>query len=178
MDPETELMLRIGRGDDGALKELYDRLSGNVFTLALQMLRSREDAEEVLQDTFVKVFENAARFETARGSVRAYLYTIARNEARQRLRAKRSRPRKIDDIDLHEPESPFVESRPTDHVERITVQQAFAQLEPEDVVLLEGSFFAGYSHGELAERTDTPLGTVKSRIRRSLLKLQAFLEEG
>lgn len=178
MDPEAELIVRMQRGDEAALKNLYDLLSSNVFALARQMLGGAEDAEEVVQDTFVKVYENADRFDPGKGSARAWTYTIARNACRMRLRARGSRPRKADAVDLHEPGAPF-EAPPggAGHVERLTVQAALARLEHDEAALLTASFFDGYSHREIADRLDAPLGTVKSRIRRALLKLRDFLDD-
>lgn len=178
MDAETELMRRVQTGDERALRELYERLGGNVHALALQMLRSREDAEEVVQDTFVSVYDHAGRFDPERGSVRAWVYTIARNAARMRLRRRRSRPVKDGDADPHEPGAPLA-APPlgAGHVERIAVDQCFARLEPDEAELLAAAFFDGYSHAEIAARDGAPLGTVKSRIRRALLKLREFLEE-
>lgn len=178
MEAETELMRRVQRGEEGALRELYDRLAGNVHALALRMLHDRGDAEEVVQDTFVAVYDHAARFEPGRGSVRAWVYTIARNEALMRLRRRRSRPARDADLDPHEPGSPLAAPPGgAGHVERIAVERCLARLEPDEAELLVGAFFDGYSHRELAERSGAPLGSVKSRIRRALLKLRAFLEE-
>lgn len=175
MHTETDLMLRLHSGDEAALVSLYELLGNNVYALALQMLRNREDAEEVLQDTFVKLFQTAGRFQPELGSARAYIYTIARNEARMRLRAKKSRPSKAEGIDLHEAGSPFQAPSDVDHDARISVGKALEHLHDEDVNLLKASFFAGYSHAELSERTGLPLGTVKSRVRRALLKLRDLL---
>lgn len=170
-------MTRLQAGDEAALQALYERLGGKVFALACRMLSSREDAEEVVQDAFVKFYQNAARFDGERGSVRAFLYGIARNEALMRLRARRSRPRKLN-LDLHAPGQPWVAAPSGDAVAGLSVQLALEQLEPADVELLKASFFRGYSHGELAEATGLPLGTVKSRLRRALLRLRDLLEEG
>ena len=178
MDHEAELVVRLRRNDDRALKELYDLLSGNVFALAKQMLWSDEDAEEVVQDTFVNVYEAAARFDPDKGSARAWIYTIARNACKMRLRAKGSRPTKEAGIDLHEPGIPVAAPpQGANHVERLLVQEAFAALEDDEVELLRANFFEGYSHGEIADRTDTPLGTVKSKIRRAMLKVRDALTE-
>lgn len=178
MEDEAELALRLRQRDEPALRELYDRLSGNVYALALQMLGSREDAQEIVQDAFVNLYNSAHRFDPSRGSLRAYLYTIARNACRMRLRARRSRPVAKSEIDLHEADTPFAaEPSRTDPIDRLTVQQAFALLDGDDAALLEASFFQGYSHAEIAERNGTPLGTVKSRIRRALLRLRDRLGE-
>ncbi|MCA9835382.1 MAG: sigma-70 family RNA polymerase sigma factor [Trueperaceae bacterium] len=175
MDTEEQLILGLQSGDEASLARLYELLSNQVYALALQMLRNREDAQEVLQDTFVKLYQNAERFKPEFGSARAYIYTIARNECRMRLRAKQSRPQKLADIDLHDPASSFGDGHETDHDVRITVAKALEHLETEDQHLLKASFYEGYSHAELADQTGMPLGTVKSKVRRALLKLRDFL---
>ena len=175
MHTETELMLRLQSGDDSALAGLYDALGPNVYALALQMLSNREDAEEVLQDTFGKLYQNVTRFDPELGSARAYIYTIARNEARMRLRAKRSRPSKAESYDLYDATSPFKAPNKVDHDLRISLGKALEHLHDDDAKLLKASFFEGYSHAELSEQTGLPLGTVKSRVRRALLKLREVL---
>ena len=170
---EADLIFRIRSGDEVALASLYKLLGPNVFALALHMLRNREDAEEVLQDTFVKLYQTAERFDPELGSAKAYVYTIARNEARMRLRARKSRPGKAD-LDVHAADSLF----PAAHIDAdvsMVVEAALEHLHHEDANLLQASFFQGYSHAELSEQTGLPLGTVKSRVRRALLKLRALL---
>lgn len=169
-------MERLQRGDEGALAELYEKLSGNVYALAVQLLGSREEAEEVLQDTFLKLCRNPHSFRLEGGSVRAFVYTVARNACLSRLRARRARPLKAEDLDLHDPDSSFevLSARPNMNLE---VQQALEQLEPLDRQLLNEAFFDGYSHGELAAHFGLPLGTVKSRVRRALHSLRQFLDK-
>lgn len=173
MDAEAALLTRLGGGDQGALHELYTRLSRNVYTLALQLLRSPEEAEEVLQDTFLKVYRSARRFDPELGSARAFVYTVARHDCLSRLRARRARPERDADWDLHDPERQPA-AAPADPVLGLQTEQALAQLEPLDRALLKASFYEGYSHGELVERFGLPLGTVKSRVRRALLSLRAY----
>lgn len=175
MDAEAALLTRTQDGDQGALRELYTCLSKNVYALALQLLRSPEEAEEVLQDTFLKVYESARRFDPELGSARAFVYTVARNNCLSRLRARRARPVKDVDWDLHDPERQPA-AAPADPVLSAQTEQALAQLEPLDCDLLKASFYEGYSHGELVERFGLPLGTVKSRVRRALLSLRAYWE--
>lgn len=184
VDAEAQLVRRVQDGDAAALRELHAALGGHVLALALRMTGSREDAEEVLQDTFVDVHDRAARFDPARGSVRAWIYAIARNVCRMKLRARRSRPVKADGVDLASPATPArthlagpggMGAHPTD---RLTLEQAFAVLSRDEARLLEASFFAGYSHAEIAENEGVPIGTVKSRIRRAMLKARDALSHG
>jgi RNA polymerase sigma-70 factor, ECF subfamily len=170
MDDEAALVIRLAHGDERALAELYERLSRQVFSLALQLLGSHQDAEEVLQDTFVKLYHHNG-YKNELGSARAYIYSIARNEALMRLRAKRSRPI-ASELDFSEH---HLEAATKDSDARLLLQHAFKHLDETDAKLLNAAFYQGYSHDELAEQTGLPLGTVKSRIRRALLKLRDVL---
>lgn len=177
MDAEGEatLLLRLNHGDQAALHDLYTRLSGNVYALALNLLQSREEAEEVLQDTFLKLCGSDHGYRADRGSARAFIYTVARNKCLSRLRAKRARPAQDAAWDLHDPErQPHAAS--SDPVLNAQTEQGLELLEPLDRDLLRESFYGGYSHGELAERFELPLGTVKSRVRRALLTLRGYWE--
>lgn len=176
VDAEARLMQRVKHGDEAALRDLYDALARNVYALALRMTDSKEDAEEVLQDTFVTAYRTADRFDPRRGSVRAWLYTIARNGCRMRLRAQASRPRADGAIGPDRLASGAGGPQgPDGAVDRLTVEQAFATLSDAEARLLEAAFFAGLSHAEIAARDGVPLGTVKSRIRRAMLKARDAL---
>lgn len=174
MDEDAHRIARIRDGDEHALRELYDALARHVHALALRITASREDAEEVLQDTFVQVHRSAARFDAARGSARAWIYTIARNLARMRVRSRASRP--FTQASEHAPVRRSTRPGPEAVTsERVALERAFAVLDDHEVRLLQDAFFGGYSHAELAERDDVPLGTVKSRLRRAMLKARSAL---
>ena len=172
MDAEAALVVRLGRGDEAALDELYARLGGNVYVIALNLLRSREEAEEVVQDTFLTLSKKAHTYHTPDVSPRAFIYTIARNKARSRLRKRNARPVKADGWDVHEPSSPFAASGLSDSVTRLFVRDLLAKLDEEERRLIQAAFFGGYTHAELTELTGLPLGTLKSKLRRALLKLK------
>jgi RNA polymerase sigma-70 factor, ECF subfamily len=178
-EAEAALVIRLRARDESALAELYERLGNKVYTLALNMLHSHEEAEEVLQDAFLKLYQSANSFEG--GSARAFLYTIARNECLLRLRSRRSRPLKADDYDPHDPDMTLTNdsfaSQPNDTIMGVMLGQALEQLDTTDQELVKGAFFRGYSHAELSETSGLPLGTVKSRVRRALLALRSFLEK-
>lgn len=176
MDEDAQRIARIRDGDEQALRELYDGLARHVHALALRITASKEDAEEVLQDTFVQVHRAADRFDFARGSARSWIYTIARNLARMRVRSRVSRP--FTNASEHAPARRS--SRPGPEAvasDRMALERAFAVLDEQERQLLRDAFFGGYSHAELAERDDLPLGTVKSRVRRAMIKARAALTE-
>ena len=171
-------MARLQRGDEQALAELYERLSPNVNALALKLLGSREEAEEVVQDTFLTLYRKADRYHTWQQSPRAYIYTIARNNAFSRLRKRKARPTKADELDVTDARSRVASNPAKDRTTELYVEKILAHLDEEERELLEQNFYQGYTHAELAERTDMPLGTVKSKLRRALLKLRDIVAEG
>lgn len=93
---ELELLIELQNGNTGALQELYGRLARNIYSLAFQILKNKEDAEEVLQDCFIKLNANIGNYNPKIAGARAYIYTIARNEALMRIRKRKSRPLKSD----------------------------------------------------------------------------------
>lgn len=174
MDTETQLILKLSRGDEHALRDLYDLLKDRVYTLSLEMLKSPQDAEEVLQDTFVKLYHHAREFSPHIHAPRAFIYTIARRECLNRIRAQKARPQNAG-LDLTEHDhllsTPFA-----DPENRVTVDHAMHHLNPLDQHLIHDSFFEGYTHDELSSRYRMPLGTIKTRLRRALSAMKKALE--
>jgi RNA polymerase sigma-70 factor (ECF subfamily) len=173
---DAELLHRTAQGDLQAFEELYRRYSGSVYALLLHILGIREEAEEILQDTFVKLHREAHRYQPERGSVATFLFVIARTLAFSRLRARQARPQKDEAWDVHDPtqELGLWEEAPE---ERILIRLALQRLPQDERELLEAAFYRGYSHSELAKRFGLPLGTVKTKLRRALQQLRGFLEE-
>jgi len=169
-------MARLRAGSEEAVRELYRRYAAAVYTLALRMLSSKEEAEEVLQDAFYKLYREAHRFDAARGSVKSFLYAVARSLALSRLRTRAARPRWAAEYDLENLALPL-STLPPDHLTRVYVREALDTLAPLERELLEAAFFEGCSHAELSARYELPLGTLKSKLRRALLKLRERLEE-
>lgn len=176
VDLETVLMLRLREGDTEALAELYDRLASPVYALALHMLGSPEEAEEVLQDTFLKAYRTSDRYRPALGEPRTYLYTIARNACLSRLRKRSARPRKATHLDVHDAAAAFRGPAGGDGLTRMWIDAALEGIDEGDADLVRMAFFGGYSHSQLADRTGLPLGTVKSRLRRAMHRLRNRLE--
>lgn len=165
------LIVQLRHGHEDALRELYDSLSGVTYRVCLRMLGTREDAEEALQDTFVRLAERAGVYDPSRATVRTFVLTIAHHLCLERLRTRRSRPQRQDAPDNEQafdlPGTPL-----SDPLDTALVQAALSTLPASDRVLLEAMFFSGYTHAEIVARTGLPLGTVKSRLRRALLKLR------
>ncbi len=172
---ERTLMLRLQHRDEAALAELYARLGQHVLALAFRLLSDREEAQEVLQDTFARLDARAHQYRPELGSPRAFIYTVARHEALSRLRARGARPLSSGDEELLG-ELPVPDSS-ADLDTRMVVQGALSHLPERDRLLLHDAFFAGLSHAEIAEERALPLGTVKTRLRRALQTMRRSLGE-
>jgi RNA polymerase sigma-70 factor (ECF subfamily) len=173
MDDETLALRRIAAGDADALAPLYDALAPALLALALRLCGPPEDAEEVVQDVFVRLVQTAGRFDPRLGSVRALAYTMVRNAVTSRGRRAAARPTTVD----LDPDGASGATNPWPAQERrILVGDALAALDPLDRTLVHGAYLEGRSHTELAARHGLPLGTVKSRIRRALQRLRVGME--
>ena len=169
---------RMARGDHEALAELYDRHGRLVFSLALRILRDQGDAEDIVQEVFAQAWRQAARYESSRGNVIAWLLNLTRSRAIDRLRGRRARP----DTAAGDPstlELPDL-SQPVDEqialsTEAARIRAAVDELSVLQRVAIELAFYEGLTHVEIAERLELPLGTVKTRIRQGLLKLRERL---
>lgn len=173
---DTDLMVRIAQDDESALRVLYERDAPLVYGLALRILHDQGRAEEVLQETFVRVWRAAIAFDSSRGSAQAWLITITRNLALSELRRLQAHPvLGIEDDVLCEDASSDPEALAWHNSQRALVRDAIAQLptQQQQVVLL--SYYQGLTHAEIAGRTGEPLGTVKSRLRLALRHLEPRL---
>jgi RNA polymerase sigma-70 factor, ECF subfamily len=174
---DLALVERMRGTDEGALATLYDRWSDRVHSLAVQLLRDARDAEDIVEETFWQAWRNAARYDATRGTVGAWLLTICRSRALDRLRARR---RRQDDATLDDvPETPAPGADPAaavvaDESGRI-VRAALNELPKEQRQALELAYFSGLSQSEIAERTGQPLGTIKTRMRLAMNKLRERL---
>jgi RNA polymerase sigma-70 factor (ECF subfamily) len=188
---DVRLIERIAAREEAALAELYDRHSRSAYSIILRVLGSPSDAEEVLQETFVRVWSRAETYDPLLGSPGAWLTRIARNRAIDRLRARRARGdlgslqvQPVANADLDSAQDPQnLRSRETPQTVlegRATagaVQTALATLAPMQRALIEAAFFEGYTHRELTDRFGVPLGTVKTRIRTGLAAMRGRLEQ-
>lgn len=169
---EAELILAVGRGDRGEpLHELYRRYSARVYGLGVQLLGDRGLAEELVQETFVRLWRNADRFDPERGSAATFIFTIARRLAIDLWRRPSSRPAK--------PEPP--PDPGDDQVDRmlvgLEVREALDSLSEAHRQVLELSYRDQLKQTEIAERLGVPLGTVKTRSYHALRSLRVALEQ-
>jgi RNA polymerase sigma-70 factor (ECF subfamily) len=167
-------------GDESALGEAFDQFGPSVHALASRILGIGGDADEILQDVFLNLWKRAAQFDAERGSLLGYLLTIARTAAIDRLRRRRARP----DAESPAP-PPELDANigvPLDLLSiedgRVLVIEALASLPAEERLVIELAYFEGLSQSEIAEKTKTPLGTVKGRARNALRRLRERLPRG
>ncbi len=184
-DPtDLSLLQRIVARDTTALAELYDRHGRLLFSLILRIVRDRGEAEEILQEAFVRVWTRAEKYDARIGGPLPWIVRVARNCAIDRLRARRIRAT-VDapsiDLAAVEAAAPATgmqtpEAAVLDSERRRTLTDALASVSAEQRQLIEAAFFEGYTHSELAQRFGLPLGTVKTRIRAGMITMRKRLE--
>ncbi|HWG84737.1 MAG TPA: sigma-70 family RNA polymerase sigma factor [Deinococcales bacterium] len=170
---ETLLSLVSGR-DEAALRALYGRHSGHVHAVARRILRDPEDVKEVVQDTFVRVWTGAERFDASLSQPRTWILTIAHRLA---LNALRDRPGEV--LSLEDWDAPTAQHPGSaDSIDGLYVEGLLSSLEPRERALLDLAYYKGHSHSEIALLTGLPLGTVKTRLRAALGLLRARMGVG
>ena len=180
--PATEYLPAVAQGDLAAFESLYDRYSPTVYALLLRILGNADDAQEVLQETFVKAWSNVRMFDAARGSEAAWLISIARSRGIDKLRARRIRSDRENDAGREiSHRSAFVDhaTGAEDAIrsqEQRAVRGALAELPEAQRVALELAYFEGLSQSEIAARLGEPLGTIKTRMQLGMKKLRERLK--
>lgn len=181
-DADLAALRRMADGQASGLAELYDRHGRAMFSLAFRILRDQQDAEEVVQDVFAQAWRQAARYDTSRGVVVAWLLMMVRSRAIDRLRARRGRPTLQEDhpatLRQLSDEAPPVDLALLSAEQVGRVRAALEALPAAQRTAIELAFYEGLTHSEVAEQLEQPLGTVKTRIRMGLLRLRAALGGG
>ena len=169
-----ELLGAVSRGDRSAFNQLYERFSARVFGLSLRILRSAEHAEEVAQEIFLEIWQRAQRFESARGSATSWILTMTHHRCVDRVRstqAARARDLK-DSVAGFTPDIDSVSEQVIANDERSQVRDCLETLTPLQRSAIELAYFGGQTYNEVAAHINTPLPTVKTRIRDGLIRLR------
>lgn len=170
-------MGRVAEGDQRAFESLYRASASRLLGICIRVLHDRSEAEDALQDVYVRIWRKAAQFDPGRAAAATWLATIARNTAIDRLRARPQH--QFAPVELIEA-MPDGGDTPLESSERAgdrsRLDTCFDTLEPRRRSLIRAAFFDGSTYEELAQRMGSPLGSVKSWIRRGLLQLRACLE--
>jgi RNA polymerase sigma-70 factor, ECF subfamily len=175
---DEDLMPLVRRGDARAFEVIFERHSGVAFSLAYRMCGQRSLAEDVIQEAFLSLWRTGARYERGRGSVRSWVLAIVHNRAVDALRSgARARVGSTEAGAADQLEAPVrTEVEVARRDEARSIREALDGLPPEQSRVIELAYFAGFTHTEIAQMLETPIGTVKGRMRLGLEKLRASLD--
>jgi len=182
-DDEVQLMKRIKARDEEALAELYDLYNRLLYGMIISIVKKREEAEDVLQEVFIKIWESASTFDEERGNVYSWLVTLARNKAIDRIRSKDYKTQKKASQDVDAPEF-FLKGDKFDPLETTIfsdrtelVKRALDKIPESQSEVLKIAYYRGLTQREISEQLEIPLGTVKTRMRQGMIKLKDILGE-
>ncbi len=175
---DEDLISLVGDGDAGAFAGLYDRHSRAAYSLAYRLMGERQAAEDLVQEAFLAVWRAAASYRAEKGSVRTWVLSIVHNRGIDQLRSaasrRRTQVRAEATAPTSQPSAAFAET--WRNSQREQVREALRGLPPEQLKVLELAYFSGYTHVEIAQLLDLPLGTVKGRMRLGLKKLREYFD--
>jgi RNA polymerase sigma-70 factor (ECF subfamily) len=179
-DQDVELLRRVAGGDRSAFAEFYDRHSLLMFSVASKILNDSGEAEDVMQEVFVQIWEKAGRFDPALGKASSWAATLVRNRAIDRIRASQRRTRLAEAAGAEQAIAAEVTNSANEavhgHEKAMLIQSAIVELPAEQRRAIELAYFSGLTQDEISKKLNEPLGTIKARIRRGLLKLRDQLE--
>jgi RNA polymerase sigma-70 factor (ECF subfamily) len=179
VDRDADLIRRIRAGDRPAFLEFYDRYATLLLSVAARVLGDRREAEDVLQDVCTQIWQQSSAYDPVRGALAGWAVTLTRHKAIDRIRASNRRRRLLDEIAT----SPDMAAATVSSANELLlgtecatrVRTALETLPGEQREAIELAFFGGLSQSEVASRLQQPLGTIKARIRRGMLKLRELL---
>jgi RNA polymerase sigma-70 factor (ECF subfamily) len=179
-DRDIELLRQIAAGDRSAFAEFYDRHATLMFSIASKILNDSAEAEDVLQVVFLQIWETAGKFDPAVGKASSWAAILVRNKAIDRVRASQRRSRLAEEsgveqaIAAEDPES--ANETLYGHDKARLIQSVVGELPTDQRRAIELAYFSGLTQDEISKKLNEPLGTIKARIRRGLLKLRDQLE--
>lgn len=182
-DDEIELMKRIRARDAGALEELYDLYNRLLFAMVISIVEKREEAEDVLQEIFLKIWNKADLFDADRGNVYNWIITLARNQAIDRIRSKGYKTQEKQTVSIDkslfslegDQYNPMKTTIFSDRAE--LVKKALDEIPEEQSEVIKIAYYRGMSQSEISDYLGIPLGTVKTRTRQGMIKLKNILGE-
>ncbi|MBV9659490.1 MAG: sigma-70 family RNA polymerase sigma factor [Verrucomicrobia bacterium] len=183
LESEIELLRRISRGDRESFHRFYDRFAGVLFSVAYRVLNNQAAAEDVLQEVFVQIWDKAPHYDPARGKPMTWALTLTRNKSIDRVRSMQRLSRLQGELqqeaetgERFDDRSSFdaVASGETSQL----VREAMQKLSSEQREAIQLTYFSGLTQAEIAAHLNEPLGTVKARIRRGMMKLRGLLGQG
>ena len=178
---DEDLVIQIARGDERSFEVLYDRHGKVAWSLAFRLLGEREAAEDLVQEAFLAVWNGAAGYSHAKGSVRTWILSIVHHRAVDRLRqtsASRRRQDALEQVAMIEPAAPDAAEVALARVEATEIRTALADVPGDQLEVLRLAYYGGYTHHEIAGMLSLPLGTVKSRMRLGLERVRRNIDPG
>jgi RNA polymerase sigma-70 factor (ECF subfamily) len=178
---EAQLLTQVAKGDQLAFAQIYDRFSPGLYSMALRMVNDASEAEDVLQETFSQIWQKASTYDAARSSAFTWAVMILRHKAIDRLRVRKRLQRTTDkaiDLDFFPSVDETSAAQPLQRELHQRVRAALDQIPDDQKQAIGLAFFTELTHEEIAAQLNQPLGTVKARIRRGLLRLRDFVKEG
>ncbi|MBM2839659.1 MAG: polymerase, sigma-24 subunit, subfamily [Bacteroidetes bacterium] len=183
-EEDLKLMMRVVECDESALSALYDRYSRVVYTTVLRMVKLTDEAEDLVQEVFLQVWNKAGMFVGTKGSVYTWIMTIARRKAIDRLRSSENANRAAslddDEVTFEVPDASFasdpLHATVSSEYEEI-MRSGLALLSNDARTIIEMSYYEGYTQEQISKKLNVPLGTVKTRMRQGLMKLRDHLRK-
>ncbi len=173
----ADALVRTGKGDRSAFETVYKATSAKLFGVCLRIFPDRTEAEEALQEAYITIWNKAASFETGRASPISWLVTVTRNRAIDRLRSKgKAGLTPLDEASEIADPAPLADAQMLAASDNRVLNGCIEDLNQRDAHFIRCAFIGGATYADLATREGEPLGTVKSRIRRALLKLRSCME--
>jgi RNA polymerase sigma-70 factor (ECF subfamily) len=173
----ADLLARIALRDRKAFDRLYQHTSPKLFGVALRMMKDRSEAEDVLQEAYVRIWQRADRFRAGQGSALGWMVTITRNLCIDRLRARVLPVAPMDQAEDTADDGPTPEVALAQAEARAQIDACLEELDDRRAEAVRGAYIEGWSYRELAERFGTPLNTMRTWLRRSLTRLRSCLEQ-
>lgn len=179
-DRDIELLRQIAAGDRPSFAEFYDRHSALMFSVACKILNDSSEAKDVLQETFMQIWEKASKFDPKLGKASSWAAILVRNKAIDRIRASQRRTRLAEEVSAEQVIAAKVDNTANEAIygpeKAQLIQTAIVELTAEQRQAIELAYFSGLTQDEISKKLNEPLGTIKARIRRGLLKLRDQLE--
>ena len=173
----TELLARIAQGDEKAFAKFYDQFAHGLYSLVFKILNDAKETEDVLQEGFTQIWKKASTYDGNRSSAFTWAVMIMRNKAIDHIRSRQRQSRVVEEAALESSIEPAMQEDEGvfQNEQRTIVRAALEKIPDEQRQAIDLAFFSGLTQMQIAEKLGEPLGTVKSRIRRGLLKLRDYL---
>jgi RNA polymerase sigma-70 factor (ECF subfamily) len=171
---KEQLLARIAEGDEAAFSALYDELAPRVLGLVRRLLVDHAQSEEVTQEIFLEIWQNAPRYEASKGGATTWIFTMAHRRAVDRIRSSQAGRDRDVRIGIRDYESDYdnVAETVETTIENERVKKAMSQLTELQRQAITLAYYGGYSHSEVAEKLKVPIGTVKTRLRDGMIRLR------